>query len=876
MKIALIFGAKSSDVKLKLQSIKDNLVIDCFDSVPMMIDMSMKRGTLYDRIVVLSSLVNATIVNDLWQYWSMTSKSTSIVLLGKAGAEEALGRAFMEKFRVPNVSAMLVNATTVQIVSEAVLLQNRDINEKYGIKDILSVNTGGGVVVNLAGKDKEPEPEVEETPIQVQEEPANTENKDIKEKRTIMGALFGGKKKEKTPKPEKVQKQNKRQKLGNNQPNVSMQDPNQTNMMQNNMYPNQQMGQVSQNPYNMPMQNMGMQNNYNPQMQGMAQNSNINYNGQSLTSNPGVQNNFNGNIPSPENHYQQGYNSETNQFNNQQNFNHNQQGFVQETNQFNNPQNFNPNQQDFNLDTSQYNNSGFNNYADSFQSSQQAQYQEHMQEPMQTSYAENIQSPPSDSNDYSFNGSTNPYSVQDEFERNLRGTDSNDTSDYVDSNSNGYIDSFNQAYSGQGSNFTESEPQFDIPEPQYTAQEPQYTEPEPQYAEPESQYIIPDSQYTESEPQYTAQEPQYTEPEPQYVAPEPQPVPQQKIEHSQFHQAWGTESFAERNNMSPSPISSRLKNDFDADEVTEDLGDSFTLGASDSFTKKGIVASAQEVEADLGGMNLSSIEESYRAKTEQPKVITNTVVREVVRNVGGGDNSASVKNILAGKNPSLILVTGDRGSGVTTTAMSIARFFAEKTDVLYVDYDINFHGLLSLIDYEEFRNNEPIKMHGIKLCRSSTAFNSCVCSLDDNLDMLTGDYSSDATEQNLEVVSEVVAELIPNYGVIVVDCPVRYLHLTTDLILSGSSVVCTEASKRGFMNILCALETSDLPIKYKKMIANKGIMLLTKLNPNLDVKKLVRYVGGIYEPDGVNWLSMRNAAFNGKMDMKLMSAIISK
>ena len=56
MKLALVFGLQQGNaLKPRLQGIKDNLNIDCFDSVPLFIDTALKRNSIYDRILVLNN-----------------------------------------------------------------------------------------------------------------------------------------------------------------------------------------------------------------------------------------------------------------------------------------------------------------------------------------------------------------------------------------------------------------------------------------------------------------------------------------------------------------------------------------------------------------------------------------------------------------------------------------------------------------------------------------------------------------------------------------------------------------------------------------------------------------------------------------------------
>ena len=281
----------------------------------------------------------------------------------------------------------------------------------------------------------------------------------------------------------------------------------------------------------------------------------------------------------------------------------------------------------------------------------------------------------------------------------------------------------------------------------------------------------------------------------------------------------------------------------------------------------------EEVDIDFSNVNLAQAEESYRQKAEQPKVITREVIKEVPSKISGLGGSV-LKNVYTGKQRKVVVCTGDRGTGVTTTALKLATEFSRHCSVLYVDFDVDNHGLLNYIDYTEFRKYEPIHMQGIKLCKNAKAFRSCVVPYDTNLDIITTDYSCDVTPDEIERTQGVIAEIATDYNIVVVDCPVSKLAYITDLVLTGTVALCTEATKRGFMNMLCQFETSELPIRYKRSIVSKGTMLITKLNKNTDLKKLVVAIKSVFEADEVDWMAMTMIPFAGNLNDKLLNQII--
>lgn len=300
-----------------------------------------------------------------------------------------------------------------------------------------------------------------------------------------------------------------------------------------------------------------------------------------------------------------------------------------------------------------------------------------------------------------------------------------------------------------------------------------------------------------------------------------------------------------------------------------DFGSEGTFGSQQPVTPtRKPTGSIEQADENFGDVSLSAAEAQYRAQKEAPKVITRTV-REPV--LGSG---SALKGVYAGRLKKVIIVTGDRGTGITSTAYNIAQTLAKKVDVLYFDCDTDNHGILSYLDYSNFQNYEKMHMEGVKVCRSSQVFDRCVINWDDNFSFLTSDYSVECTDEELQLTAQVVAERSMDYGVVVVDCPVDKLPCISDLILIGQVVICVEASKRGFMNMLCRFEASPLHIRYKRNMISKGSMFVTKCNPKTDMKRLMSYIKAIYQPEDVDWLSIKPIPFNGKLSDSLLNSIM--
>lgn len=754
MRLALILGRKQGEViKGRLEGIKDNLDIDVFDDVPRYIDLAYKKNTIYDRVLVLSKLLNRNILNDLYKFWGVMSKDTQIVLVGRQGVDESLANDFLNTFKTPVVATMLVENTTVQLIAEAVLLQPKDINDKYGVKDFLKVSLDEDAVVipqNILGVE---EPKEEPKPIQMEQQQQQTQVQQSQQKydkkKGLFGGLFGGNKKNKQPQTE-MQNQDISQSTVNQQENYVDDGYNQTG------YDDQ------------------YQQGYDTQ-----------YSEQPIQ-------------------YQQGFEDT---------------GYQQET------------------------------FYSDFQENQQV-YPEQQSLPEQSLPYDNSQQIGYEDEDKTVQLDTgfNNVDMQDTFENPMLETQTPVVEEQFDTTQ--IEDSFEDTDFGE----------------EMITQEEHIGVVQPTFEDvPQVQPIAPQPVVTQPQVQPIAPQPVVTQPQVQPIA--PQPI-QTQVEDEDF----GSVGFG--NDLGYTDYNTG-HNDFDSDimEVDEDFSNDTVEFNQVQQRPQQTITSATQVDDEFGNMNLGSAEEAYRQTTEQPKTIVKEVVREVVRDSGHGSINA-LKSILTGKTHKIIIVTGDRGTGVTSTALTIANTLAKKVSVLYFDCDTDNHGLLSYINYDAFRDYENIHMQGVKLAKNGKAFHNCVCKFENNLDLLTTDYSCDVEPEEIEDAGSTVAEVSGEYGVVVVDCPVDKIHLLSDLVMIGNTVLCVEGSKRGFMNMLCRLENSTLAMRYKRAIVSKGTMFITKVQKNTDMKKLRDYINTIFLPSGADWMSMQALPFNGKLTDNILNEVL--
>lgn len=310
-------------------------------------------------------------------------------------------------------------------------------------------------------------------------------------------------------------------------------------------------------------------------------------------------------------------------------------------------------------------------------------------------------------------------------------------------------------------------------------------------------------------------------------------------------------------------------------DIDEDLFlDEDDLSVDTNTSKKNSSQEVSEVEElDLGDLDIG--EDAYRKQAEQPKVIEKVVEKKIYVDRGKGKGSTSALDaILSGRTHRIFLVTGDRGSGVTTTAWDLAKAFSRKVNVLYVDMDFVTHGLLCHLEYNQIVKYDITQLKGITLCKNRRSFEQCIINYDNNIDLLTCDYPVEVSDENIYDTQSVVIEMLQEYPVVIFDVPLSKLSLFDETLLTCTTLINVEQSTRGFMNLIVQLENSTLPVRIKRRIVGNGKLILTKCNKTYKLKEITGHVSDIVDLEEVNWLSMPIVPRTGAIDAKFLASVV--
>lgn len=295
-----------------------------------------------------------------------------------------------------------------------------------------------------------------------------------------------------------------------------------------------------------------------------------------------------------------------------------------------------------------------------------------------------------------------------------------------------------------------------------------------------------------------------------------------------------------------------------ADKATAPVSETRSIGADydadmlSSILSEPVVSQPVMVdEADLPDENLKSIRADANTVassltvddvlvSEKPKVITKEVVKEVVREVAGGKGRyASVKS---GASPLYVIVTGERRSGKTTTAIRLSESIAkDRVRTLFVDFDIERQNSLLYLNLPGLVEQPLFVQQGVFLCQNEEDLSKAIWTTADisfsSLVSLPTDDTNLMGKQTLDNL-EKVAEMLASqdlFQAVVVDCPLEVLPYVTALLDDCLVVTCIDSDESAISNFIYYFSKLDLSTQKKNRIL-KSMMLYAVKCKGADVK----------------------------------------
>ncbi len=184
----------------------------------------------------------------------------------------------------------------------------------------------------------------------------------------------------------------------------------------------------------------------------------------------------------------------------------------------------------------------------------------------------------------------------------------------------------------------------------------------------------------------------------------------------------------------------------------------------------------------------------------EKEVVVEKVVQKIVK-VGG--------NLAYRDNIRCVIVTGDRRSGVTTTALNLASRYANTSKTLYVDFDIERKGSIALLGLDTIIDEPEHIQKGMAFIKDKKMLDHITYKYTaKNFDCLLSMYGVEVDTNQLSVVQSVLS-VQRTYDTVIVDCPIKYLGLLTDLCINAEVVFCVEDNYSGVLNTIFALSEFD-------------------------------------------------------------------
>lgn len=191
----------------------------------------------------------------------------------------------------------------------------------------------------------------------------------------------------------------------------------------------------------------------------------------------------------------------------------------------------------------------------------------------------------------------------------------------------------------------------------------------------------------------------------------------------------------------------------------------------------------------------------------------------------------------------IILVTGDRGSGVTTKAAELAIEAAEAGSgkVLYIDLDFRKHGVLGLLDdFAGFIKSGP---HSIV---SGKPY------VEGGLEVLSDGHGARKTTAAIEWVED--SRNYANYSKIIIDCPLEFVSDLGTFVSTVGIVYLVDGSQSGLMGTISVLDNRDsINNEVALTFRDKGLFCVIRKEDNY--RESLAKLKGEVAIDRVDWLA---------------------
>lgn len=273
------------------------------------------------------------------------------------------------------------------------------------------------------------------------------------------------------------------------------------------------------------------------------------------------------------------------------------------------------------------------------------------------------------------------------------------------------------------------------------------------------------------------------------------------------------------------------------------------------------------------------VEKIVTQVVEKPveKIVEKEVVKEVVKEVpvdkekivfvgGGSVTGHSFKDIMSKKEPVFLVITGDRRSGVTTTALSLANLFSSKLKTLYVDFDIETRGSLLQLGIQNIIEEPGSIQEGIKNLRSTKVLPNIVHWGNNQFASLISLYGVEISDDELARTANTLA-IQQDFNLVVIDCPIIKLGVLEDILPISDIILCIDGSAQGIKNTMSLLSDLDdkkiygdymITRKIQNIMYRSSRILLTNKVTNKQFEENRAFIDNIFnlQNEPIPWIKV--------------------
>lgn len=253
-------------------------------------------------------------------------------------------------------------------------------------------------------------------------------------------------------------------------------------------------------------------------------------------------------------------------------------------------------------------------------------------------------------------------------------------------------------------------------------------------------------------------------------------------------------------------------------------------------------------DAPLGDDLPIEVVADLEAKVAEYKKNANTVIVEKI--VTTGRRSRSMVKF--------IIVSGDRRSGVTSTALSLAKIYAKTETVLFVDMDLKRKGSLLYLGLNGVLNQPPQVQEGLSRLRTLPLLSSLTYPyLKGGFDCLLSVYGSVFEEEQLRGIENLLSAQ-RQYQTVVVDCPLENLHLMEDMLPYADILICLETDLPSTMSTILTLAEVFETDKLQIYLRNNSKYYLPKTSDSTKHYANLKFISDLFDLNGTetDWTSI--------------------